>query len=214
MRRLIDPVLTRLSQPASLSVRETYWGYTIETSRQVPRHYLMSKRAAGLALFYVFWLMLLGGWLGLIAQAVEPVMIPGLAVLWVAVAFAFWRLLLKQVGVGHIVQVDLSREMLRVGARCGDIKDEECRHISFADISEIVMERPRDPSMRPALKLRRRDGTPAILIAAGDEAALYSLHDRLSHDLTPIEQRVAAMRLPQKVGRPVFPPLGPSEITA
>ncbi|MBV0912932.1 hypothetical protein [Anianabacter salinae] len=214
MIRFAQSVLARLSAPTNLSVRETYWGYTIETGKQIPRHYLLSGRAIFLALFYASWLVMLGAWLALLSSVTSAALVPGFVLLWLAVAFAFWRLMLRQVGVGHIVQVDLARETLRVGARCGDTKDQECQHIPFGEIGDLVMEHPRDPGVRQALKLRRKQGGVPVLIATGDEASLLALHDRLSHDLTPIEQRMASYRQPRTQARPVFPPLGPSEISA
>ncbi len=207
-------VLTALfSKTPTLSVRETYWGYTIETGKQIPRHYILSWRAVFLALFYSAWLAILAGFFVLLSGAVNAALIPGFAVLWFAVAAAFWRLLLTQVGIGHVVQVDLAREMLRIGARCGDTKDDDCIHVPFAQVSEIVLEQPREGRIaRPALKLRGADGRMS-LIASGEESALLSLHDRLSRDLTPIEQRMAAYRSPgASARRPVFPPLGPAEV--
>lgn len=197
------------SGPYPLSLHETGWGYVIRSVR--PEHDL--ARLAVRCVIAVAWIAALGLWL-----------VPGLAFEWkallsVALLTALYSgLALFRRTRGYEVQVDTARRELRVGVVT--VKG-DCWIRSSARFDEIggsVVQKAGCGAASRRLCLRLEPGSDVLPVAAGDEATLLAVHDRLMGDLRPLEERVSSFLLatgrgPSRAQR-VFPRLAPDEITA
>jgi len=211
----LQSVLLGVRPDALVTVRETDCGYVIRSGAAPTLRGLSVSPLERYGRILV-WLVLAGLWLA-------PTTLVGdrgglmRALLTVGLlAAAIPVLALARRRGGYEVQVDTDRRELRtwILTRRGERKSPTCAR--FEDIGEPLLRRIAPEDKRQVLCLRLRDGTGQVPLAAGDEATLLAVHDRLVRDMIPIHTRMAYQlagggRRPASPRR-AFPLLGPNRV--
>jgi len=209
-------VLMGLGTTRPGTLREMPWGYVVQSVNAGSGLRYVMDRVARFATFAV-WLAVIGLWLMPVAMA------PGVA--FALKSFASVALLglvylfvcLTHRMVGYAFHIDTNRREVRVAVLTAKGQSWIKASYRFDEIGAAVMQPGRGADAAYELCLRLTKGEDLIPVAAGDEAALMGIHDRLMRDLRPIEERMAAfggVHLPvrKQPARPGFPMLGPQEI--
>ncbi len=196
---------------ANITVRETYWGFVVRSSRPAPE----SADFARLARF-----LRVGVWpvaLGLVVLPAGPLALRAvLAVLLVGAVHL--GLAIARRREGYELHVDTNRRELRSAVLTAKGEIWVQNSARFDEVQEPVLRRGRPDPRKCCLSLRIRGEAEPFPVASGDETTLLAVHDRLMRDLMPLEKRLAGLAFGARTaaagrGR-VFPQLGPEEIAA
>lgn len=208
-------VLFGLGGIEPVTVRETLWGFIIQSANPGGSWRYVMERAARLAKVGV-WLAVIGLWLIPASQAPEVAYtLKAIASVVLLVATHAALVLTRRMG-GYAVHVDSGRRELRTAIVTAKGQSWIKASFRFDEIGEAVLERGRNDTCAHSLVLRLKTNGQVIQIAVGDEASLLGVHDRLMRDLRPLEERMAAngfLPKPQSRRRRMraFPMLGPEE---
>ena len=216
LNRLIEGVGVR--EEESVSVRETYWGYIIHSTKPG------SERAMRDMFFRLImassWIAVIGIWIAPAQMFPASPLFLKLALSVLLLGISYAALALCRPPAGYEFQVDANKREIRTAILNSKGERRGITKASFDEVSDPVMKRKRDGQGRPSLALRiKAHGQETLLpVAIGEEKTLMAVYDRLMRDLRPMEERVVGLNL-HTVSRPmrrgqVFPPLGPEEIAA
>ena len=174
---------------ASVRVKDTYWGYTIEENvDRFDRESMVEAFLRFLGLVMV--LTAYGQWLmpGTFYVGDVVIMKAGLSFMLGAMGVSlYWY---ASCGNAVDMQVDLARRQLRVVKRNsrGQTRLHEAYPMDHVEGAYLKQSGTEDAPCELFLRLRgRKDG---LLVAKGAEDDLMAIHRRLSSDLRPVAERI------------------------
>ena len=208
-------MLMGLGGTEPVNVRETNWGYVIRSANPGGSRRQLIDMIARFAIFVV-WIAVIGIWLAPVGLAPEQAFVIKAFVSVALLGLTYCLIgLSRQLG-GYEFQVDINRRELRTAILTGKGQSWIRASFRFDEISDTVLQRGRLDQSARSLCLRLKTGCKLIPVAIGSEATLLGVHDRLMHDLRPIEERMAAFGLQDSARsvklRRAFRMLGPDEV--
>lgn len=197
---------------APVSVRETLWGFVVQSSA---RHVGWRNVAGKIARFCAFavWLVVAGLWMMPLSPGIASAFVVKSFVSVAMIAAVYAGVVLTRRGTGYEIHVDANRRELRVAEVGAKSQIWIKASYRFDEIAELVLERHRRES---ALVMRLQKVAGAIPVALGDEPTLLAVRDRLMAALRPVDESMSAAALARQGGRrprarPAFPALAPAE---
>ncbi|QQA41253.1 hypothetical protein [Pelagovum pacificum] len=176
------PLSLAEAPPAAFELDETYWGYVIRAGNVAPVGVMIAQGMS--------WFLGLGAALGALAIWLLPDLAPGIATMSERLgasgllvglsALLFW---FASRGSRPELQVDRRQREVREVVRCRAGQARLVARYDFDEIGGVHLDRTQMRAGHARLVLRYRNTAQTLPVAAGQEAALVALRDRLGADL-------------------------------
>lgn len=215
-RGFIEGVMAGFGRVGPVTVRETLWGYVVESVEPGGPWRALLDRAV--------WFMALAVWLAVTGLWFWP--FPGAEATTFALksfasvgmlALTYLAFVFTRRQRAYAFQIDTNRRELRAAVLTTKGRSWIKASYRFDEIGEAVLQLGHSDDAPCSLCLRLKNGGALVPVADGDETTLLAVHDRLMGDLRPMEERMAAFGKPKVPVRThrirsAFLPLGPDEI--